>query len=82
MVKPIKLLKFFQFIKYPLYQTSGQNYFMMPNNEKDLLAIEQEHQFNLLSQSDLNSCTQYEATLCEGREVLRTDLKTTCLEAY
>jgi hypothetical protein len=39
MVKPMKLLIFFQFIKFPLYQTSGQNYSMMPNIEKDLLAI-------------------------------------------
>ena len=53
---------------------------MMPNIGKDLLAIGQDHQFNLLGQSDLNSCTQYGSTyLCKGRDVLRTDLKTTCL---
>jgi hypothetical protein len=83
MVKPNKLLKFFQFIKFPLYQTSGQNYSMMPNIGKDLLTIGQEDQFNLLGQSDLNLCTQYGSTyLCKGRDVLRTDLKSTCVGTY
>jgi hypothetical protein len=71
MVNPNKLLKFFQFIKFPLAQNLGSNLTMMPNIEQDLLAIGQEHQFNLLSQSDLNSCTQYGTTyLCKGRDVL------------
>jgi hypothetical protein len=43
MVKPNKLLKFFQFIKFLLYQTTGQNYLMMPNFGKDLFAIGQDH---------------------------------------
>ena len=83
MVNPNKLLKFFQFIKFPLAQNLGSNLTMMPNINEDLLAIGQDHQFNLLSQSDLNSCTQYGSTyLCKGRDVLRTDLDTTCLGAY
>jgi hypothetical protein len=83
MVKSIKLLKFFQFIKFPFFQTSGQNFTMMPNIERDLLAIGQEHQFNLLSQSDLNSCTQFGSTyMCKGRDVVRTDLNTLCIGAY
>jgi hypothetical protein len=83
MVKSIKLLKFSQFIKFPVAQYLGSNLTMMPNVDQDLLAIGQEHQFNLLSQSDLNSCTQYGLTyLCEGRDVLRTDLANTCLGAY
>jgi hypothetical protein len=48
MVKPNKLLKFFQFIKFPLYQTSGQNYSMIPNIENDLLAIGQELSIQLI----------------------------------
>jgi hypothetical protein len=48
MVKPIKLLKFFQFIKFLFSQNSGQNFSLMPNIDKDLIAIGQEHQFNLL----------------------------------
>jgi hypothetical protein len=69
MLKPMKLLKFFQLIKFRLYKTSGQNYSMMPNIEKDLPAIGQEHQFNLLSQSDLSSCTQYRSTyICVKEE--------------
>jgi hypothetical protein len=56
---------------------------MMPNIDQDLLAIGQDHQFNLLSQSDLNSCTQYGTTyLCKGRDVLLTDLDNTCLVSY
>ena len=83
MVNPSKLLKFFQFIKFPLAQNLGSNLTMMPNINRDLLAIGQDHQFNLLSQSDLNSCTQYGATyLCKGRDVLRTDLENTCLGSY
>jgi hypothetical protein len=58
----------------------GSNLTMMPNINQDLVAIGQDHQFNLLSQSDLNSCTQSGFTyLCKGRDVLRTDLETTCL---
>ena len=83
MVKPNKLLKFFQFIKFPLSQSMGQNLTMMPNVEQDLLAIGQDHQFNLLSQSDLNSCTKYGSTyLCKGRDITRTDLSNTCIGAY
>ena len=83
MVKPNKLLKFFQFIKFPLSQSMGQNLTMMPNVEQDLLAIGQEHQFNLLSQSDLTACTKYGSTyLCKGRDVTRTDLTNTCIGAY
>ena len=83
MVKPMKLLKFFQFIKFPLSQNIGKNLTMMPNVNEDLLAIGHEHQFKLLSQSDLNSCTQYGPTyMCKGRDVMRTDLDTTCLGAY
>jgi hypothetical protein len=83
MVNPSKLLKFFQFIKFPLAQNLGSNLTMMPTINEDLLAIGQDHQFNLLSQSDLNSCTQYGSTyLCKGRDVLRTDLENTCLGAY
>ncbi len=83
MVNPNKLLKFFQFIKFPLAQNLGSNLTMMPNINQDLLAIGQNHQFNLLSQSDLNSCTQYGTTyLCKGRDVLRTDLESTCLGSY
>jgi hypothetical protein len=83
MVKPMKLLKFFHFIKFPLSQTSGQNYSMMPNIDKDLFAIGQECQFSLLSQSDMNLCTQYGSThLCKERDVLRTYLNTTCIGAY
>ena len=58
MVKPMKLLKFFQFIKFPLSQPTGKNFSLMPNIDQDLLAIGQDHQFNLLNQSDFNSCTQ------------------------
>ena len=82
-VKPIKLLKFFQLIKFPLSQSLGQNSTMMPDVKEDLLAIGQEHQFKLLSQSNLNSCKKYGSTyLCKGRDVMRTDLKNTCLGAY
>ncbi len=81
MVTPMKLL--FQFIKVLLSQTSGQNYSIMPNIDLDLLAIGQDHQFNLLSQSDINLCTKYGSTyLCKGRDVLRTNLNMTCIEAY
>jgi hypothetical protein len=56
---------------------------MMPNIDQDLPAIGQDHEFNLLSQSDLNSCAQYGSTyLCKGQDVLRTDLNTTCIGAY
>ena len=83
MVKPTKLLKFFQFIKFPLSQTSGQNYSKMPIVCKDVLAIGQEHQFNLLSQSDMNLCAHYGSThLCKGQDVLITDFNTTCIGAY
>jgi hypothetical protein len=79
----MKLLKFFQFVKFPLSQTTGENNSLMPNINQDLLAIEQDHEFTLLRQSDLNSCSQYGSTyLCKGREVLRTDLNTTCIGAY
>jgi hypothetical protein len=46
---PMKLLKFYQFIKFPLSQTTGQNFSMILNIDQDLLAIGHEHQFNLLS---------------------------------
>jgi hypothetical protein len=83
MVNPNKVLKLIQFIKFTLAQNLGSNLTMMPNIEQDLLAIGQEHQFNLLSQSDLNSCTQYGTNyLCKDRDVLRTDLDTTCLGSY
>jgi hypothetical protein len=83
MVKPNKLLKFFQFIKFTFSQSLGSNFTMMPNVDKDLLAKGQDHQFNLLSQSDLNSCTKYGSThLCKGGDVIRTDLNTTCMGAY
>jgi hypothetical protein len=56
---------------------------MLPNINEDLLAIGQDHKFNLLSQSVLNSCTQYGKTyLCKGPDVLRTDLDNTCLGSY
>jgi hypothetical protein len=48
MVKPMQLLKFFQFIKFLLSQTTGQNFLLMPNINQDLLAIGQDQQFNLL----------------------------------
>jgi hypothetical protein len=35
---------------------------MIINMDQDLLAILQEHQFKLLSQSDLSSCKQYGLT--------------------
>jgi hypothetical protein len=35
---------------------------MMPVVEQDLLAIGQDYQFNLLSQSNLNFCTKYGLT--------------------
>jgi hypothetical protein len=83
LVNPSKLLKFFQFIKFPLAQNLGSNLTIMPNIVQDLLAIGQDHQFNFLSQSDLNSCTQYGTTyLCKGRDVLRKDLDNTCLGSY
>jgi hypothetical protein len=79
----MKLLKFFQFIKFPLSQSTGQKFSMMPNIDQDLLAIEQDHKFNFLNQSDLNSCTQYGSTyLCKGRDVLRMDLNNTCIGTY
>jgi hypothetical protein len=78
----MKLLKFFQFIKFPLSRT-GQNFAMMPNIEQDLLAIGQEHQLNLSSKSDLNLLTQCDSTYqCKGWDALRTDLDTTCIGAY
>jgi hypothetical protein len=55
---------------------------MIPNVDPDLQAIEQEHQFNLLSQSDLNSCTKDGPTyLCKKHNMLRTDIDTACLGA-
>jgi hypothetical protein len=51
-VKLVKLLKFFQLIKFSLSKSTGQNFWMMPNIDQDLLAIGRDHQFNLLSQSD------------------------------
>ena len=83
MVKPNKMLKFFQYIKFPMTQTIGQNYSLMPHMEKDLLAVGADHQFKILSQSDLTSCNKYASTyLCKGRDVMRTDLDATCLGAY
>ena len=55
MVNLNKLLKFFQFIKFSLAQNLGSNLTMMPNIDQDVLAIGQEHQFNMLNQSDLKS---------------------------
>jgi hypothetical protein len=82
-VKPKKFIKFFQFIKFPFSQLSVQNFTMMPNIDKDLLTIGQDHQFNLQSQSGLHACTKYGSTyLCKGREVIRTELNTTCMGAY
>jgi hypothetical protein len=76
MVKLKESLKFFQFIKLPLTQNLGTNLTMMPNADQDLLAIGQEHQYNLLCQSDLNSCTQYRPRyLSRGRVMLRANLE-------
>jgi hypothetical protein len=83
MVIPIKLIKFLQLIKFPLSQSMGQNFLLMSNVKLDLLAIEQDQQFNLMSQSDFNSCTKYKPTnVCTGRDVLRTDLSTMCIGDY
>jgi hypothetical protein len=66
MVKQLELLKFFQFFKFLLTQNHVHNMTMMPIVEQDLLANGQDHLLDLLSQSDLNSCTKYSATFMQG----------------
>ena len=64
-------------------QTIAQNTSMMPNIDQDLLAVGQDQQFKILSQSDLNSCTKYGTTfLCKGCDVMGKKLEDTCLGAY
>ena len=83
MVKQEKLLKFFKFIKFPLTQTTTTNFSMVPHVESDLLAVGQNHQYKILSQSDLIDCEHLGTTfLRKGRDVLRTDLENTCLGSY
>ena len=55
----------------------------MPNVKEDLIAVGAEHQFQLVSQIDLQACQLYGTSyLCSGRHKTRTDLKDTCLGAY
>ena len=46
LVKLINLLKFFQLIKFSVYQSIGQNLTMMPHVEEYFLAVGQGHQSN------------------------------------
>ena len=83
MVYPKNLLQFFQLVPFPIANSNKSNSSMMPNVKEDLIAIGAEHQFQLLSQTDLQACQLYWTSyLCSGRHTTRTDLEDTCLGAY
>ena len=83
MVHPKNLLQFFQLVPFPIANSIKNNTSMMPNVKEDLIAVGAEHQFQLVTQTDLQACQVYGTSyLCSGRHTTRTDLEETCLGAY
>ena len=83
MVHPKNLLQFFQLVPFPIANSIKNNTSMMPNVKEDLIAVGAEHQFQLVSQTDLQACQLFGTSyLCSGRHTTRTDLEETCLGAY
>ena len=83
MIQPANLLQFFQLVPFPISTTIKANASMMPEVKQDMLAVGAEHQFQIVSQSDLNACSKLGTSyLCQGRHTTRTDLEDTCLGAY
>jgi hypothetical protein len=80
MVHPKNLLQFFQLVPFLIGNSIKNNTPMMPNVKEDLIAVGAEHQFQLVSQTDLQACQLYGTSyLCSGRHTTRTDPEKTCL---
>jgi hypothetical protein len=69
-------LNLLQFILFPLSQSLRANTTVTPKVEQDLIAVGKDHQYKLMGQTDLAGCTKLGLNfLCEGRSVLKTDIK-------
>ena len=80
MVAEDNKLNLLQFIPFPLSQSLGANTTVTPKADKDLIAVGKHHQYKILGQTDLAACTKLgQNFLCEGRNVLQTDIKDSCL---
>jgi len=73
-------LNLLQFIPFMLSKSLGANTTVTHKVNKDLSAVGKDHQYKILGQMDLAGWTQLgQNILCEGRSVLRTDIKDSCL---
>ena len=82
-VHPDNLLQFFQLVPFPVSTEIKSNTSMVPKVEEDLIAVGLNHQFQLVTQSDLQACDNISTSyLCQGHHTMRTDLEETCLGAY
>ena len=82
MVRPENLLQFFRLIPFPISNQIKTNYSMIPKLEQEMIAIGGKHQYQLVSQVDLQACNKYGTTyMCEDRDMTKTDLEDTCLGA-
>lgn len=83
-VRKGSLLTMYQYKPFPLTQTFANNTSLTPTlGSKDIIAVlhrDGKSHYKVLGHSDLVACWQLEGTyVCDGRNILRTNLADTCI---
>ena len=82
MIFPNSILQFYQLVPFPIASDIRVNSSMVPKLEQDMIAVGPDHQFQVVSHSDLTSCNKYGTVyLCEDRHTTRFNLERTCIGA-
>ena len=81
-VFPNSILQLYQLVPFPIASDIRENSSMVAKVEQDMIAVGSEHQFQIVSHSDLTSCNKYGSVyFCEDRHTIGTKLEATCIGA-
>ena len=82
MAKSSQIFNLYQHLPIPLAQSFSTNLTITPKLDQDMIAIGANNNYKTLSKIDLAQCkTLGEYFLCDGRDVVQTDLEDNCLGA-
>ena len=83
LVRPEQVMDMFEYVPFPMTLSTSETHVALPRpGAHDVLAINQNQEYQLLSSGELQHCFKLaKVHYCKGRQVLKTNFRKSCLGA-
>ena len=83
LTRPEQVMDMFEYVPFPMTMSTSENHVVLPRpGHHDVLAINQKQEYQVLTSSELSQCFKLgRVHYCQGRQILRTNFRKTCLGA-